>query len=174
VKLLGEDIRFIKSGNVALHKKGAQLAGTPIFYAATVSPFFAFIGFVFYLRRREKMLGDVRGMRTRKARKMAQKRLEESKKLHDAKKKEEFYTSISKALWGYAGDKLGIPPSDLTSDTVKTALEGRGVAPELTAKLLSTIEQCEFARFAPGQDVQMDTMYADSVELISQIEGQIR
>jgi hypothetical protein len=175
VKLLGEDIRFIKSGNNSLRKAGSRLAGSPEFYALTISPFFFFVGFVVYMRRRERILGDVRLVRNRKARKIAQKRLEESKKFLQAKKKEDFYASISKALWGYASDKLGIPVADLTLEHIQSKLEERGIPAELVSTLSSTIEQCDFARFAPASDsTQMETIYADTVNLISSIEEKIR
>ena len=174
VKLLGEDIRFIKSGTASFGKSGSRLAGSPQFYVLTISPFFAFIGFVFYMRKRERLMGDIRLVRNRKARKIAQRRLEESKKFLHAQKKEDFYSSISKALWGYSSDKLGIPAADLTLDNIRAKLQERGVAAELVAKLGSTIEQCDYARFAPSADSsQMDVMYKETVNLISGIEEQI-
>jgi hypothetical protein len=175
VKLLGEDIRFIKSGNSSLRKAGSGIAGSPEFYALTISPFFLFVGFVVYMRRRERILGDVRLVRNRKARKIAQKRLEESKKFLQAKKKEEFYAAISKALWGYASDKLGIPVADLTLEHIELKLQERNIPAELVAQLRSTIEQCDFARFAPASDsLQMEAIYTDTVNLISTIEEKIR
>ncbi|MFI5251811.1 MAG: BatD family protein [Bacteroidota bacterium] len=175
VKLLGEDIRFIKSGNSSIRKSGSRLAGSPEFYVLTISPFFIFFGFVFYMRRREKFLGDVRLVRNRKARKIAQRRLEESKKFLHAQKKEDFYASISKALWGYASDKLGIPAAELTLEHIQLKLQQRGISAELVSKLGTTIEQCDFARFAPSQDSQkMDEIYSETVNLISSIEEQIR
>ncbi len=175
VKLLGEDIRFIKSGQVALHRKGESFAGSPAFFALSVSPLLAFIGFVFYSRRRDRALGDVVRLRNRKAQKMARRRLTEAKKLLHAKKKDEFYTEISRALWGYIGDKLGIPPADLSIDSVRTSLGSRNVPPEAIDKLATTIEKCEFTRFAPGADsIRMDGVYKETIELISTIEDHLR
>jgi len=175
VKLLGEDIRFIKSGNTVLHRQGDRLAGSTIFYAATVTPFLAFIGFLVFMRKRERALGDVRSVRNRRARKVAQKRLEESKKCLQAKKREEFYAAISRSLWGYASDKLNIPASDLTLDNIESGFRDRAVAPEMLEKLRKTVEECEFARFAPSSGIeQMDAMYTETVNLISGIEETIR
>ncbi len=175
VKLLGEDIRFIKSENMSLHRKGEQLVGSPAFYVASVSPIIAFIGFVLYARRREKVLGDVRTLRNRRARKVAQRRLAEAKKFLAARKREEFYTEVSRALWGFVGDKLGLPPAELSLDVVRTTLETRGVFPEVILKFSATIEQCEFARFAPSSEsTQMDSVYSESVVLIATIEEQIK
>ena len=106
---------------------------------------------------------------------MAQQRLSTAKHLLHQKKKEEFYTEISRAMWGYIGDKLGIPPADLSIDAARTTLASHHVSDAAVAKLASTMERCEFARFAPSQDaLAMDTVYKDAVEIISTIEDQLR
>ncbi len=175
IKLIGEDIRFIKSGAAAIGRRGQSFAGSALFFALTAAPIAAFVGFIFYQRRRERILGDVAGLRHRKARKMAQKRLVAAKGFLTEKKKEEFYAEVSRALWGYVGDKLGIPPAELSLETIRGALEGRGAASDVSEALSRTLEQCEFARFAPaGESTGMDTMYQQAVELISHIEGQLR
>jgi hypothetical protein len=175
VKLLGEDIRFIKSEDLSLRRRGETFAGSPVFFALSVSPLFAFVGFIFFAKRRERVLGDVAGLKNRKARKMAQRRLVEAKKFLHHKKKEQFYAEVSRALWGYIGDKLGIPPSDLSVELVKTALASRGVSEEAIAKLSGAIEECEYARFAPASDsLQMGGVYHQAIGIISKIEDQLR
>ncbi|MBI4809974.1 MAG: protein BatD [Ignavibacteriales bacterium] len=175
VKLLGEDIRFIKSETISLRSKGDTFAGSPMFLVLSISPILAFVGFMFYAKRREKLQGNLLLVRNRKARKLAHRRLDEAKKFLDAKKKEEFYTEVSRALWGYIADKLGIPPSDLSIDFVRTTLENRNIPKEVSNKLTSTIEMCEFARFAPVTDaVQLDQVYRETIELISTIEEKLR
>jgi hypothetical protein len=175
VKLLGEDIRFIKSEDLSLRRKGVSFAGSPLFFALSFSSLFGFVGFIFYVKRRERVLGDVAGLKNRKARKMAQKRLQEAKKFLHQKKEQEFYGEVSRALWGYIGDKLGIAPSDLSTEIVRTALEARGIAPEGAGKLIAAIEQCEFARFSPSAGaVQMDGVYHEAIGIISEIEDHLR
>jgi hypothetical protein len=175
VKLLGEDIRFIKSGNVSYNRRGEAFAGSVIFFILSVSPVIAFFGFIFYARRREKFMGNLMLVRNRTARKVARKRLSDAKKFLDTKKKEDFYTEISRALWGYIGDKLGIPPADLSIDLIRNSLESKKLSVGMIAKLVSTIESCEYARFAPTSDsVTMDSVYRETVELISAIEEELR
>lgn len=175
VRMLGEDIRFIKSDEVAFRRTGASFVSSPLFYLLSASPLFAFVGFVVFLRRRQKALGDVAGLRNRKARKVARKRLAEAKKFLDAEKKEEFYAETSRALFGYIADKLSIPPADLSLEAIRRSLAERGVKEELVERVAKTLEQCEFARFAPAVgSVQMDGMYREAADLISSIEDSIR
>jgi hypothetical protein len=175
VKLLGEDIRFIKSGGVTLRRTGEGFSGTAGFYAFASAPVLALLGFMLFTRRRERLMSDTAGLRNRRARKVSLKRLKLAKEFLDQKKKEEFYTEVSRALWGYLSDKLRIPPSDLSIDGVRGILARRSVPEEKTGKVIATIEQCEFARFAPMTDaVEMDTMYEGTVDLISSLEDHLR
>lgn len=175
VKLLGEDIRFIKSGSIPLHRIGERFVGSPAFFAVSVGPFVAFFGFLVYVRRREKVRGNVVMLRNRKARKVALRRLDAARKFLETKKREEFYAEVSRALWGYLSDKLGIPPADLSMEGVTSSLRGRSIPEEVMAKLTSTIERCEFERFSPSTDsAEMDGVYEGAVELLSSIEEQVR
>jgi hypothetical protein len=175
VKLLGQDIRFIKSGTTSFRKKDESFFGSIGFCALLFLPILLFAGFISYIRHYEKITGDIIMLRSRKATKIAKKRLAKAKILLDGKKDEEFYTEISQALWGFAGDRLSIPLSDLSQDSISTALKSRNVNDNSASKFISTLEHCEFARFTPsGSSVQMEKMYNDTIQLISAIEEEVR
>jgi hypothetical protein len=175
VKLLGQDIRFIKSGLTNFRKKNENFFGSTIFFLLLISPFLLFVGFLLLIKHHEKLTGDVVRLKSSKATKVAKKRLSKAKKFLDGKNKEEFYTEISQALWGYASDRLGISLSDLSQESIKTSLNSRNVNDESASKFLSTIEECEFARFTPsGNSLEMGKMYDDTVRLITKIEEEIK
>lgn len=175
VKLLGEDIRFIKSGGVSFHRKGVSFTGSALFYLLIFSPPFVFALFLVALKRRERVLSDVFALRSKKAKKAAQQRLAKAKKLLNEKKQEEFYSEVSRALWGYLSDRFGIPLSELNRENVTSTLQARSVSPETITSIASTMDQCEFARFAPGADsLQMEHIFQSASQLISTIEGQLR
>jgi hypothetical protein len=175
IKLLGQDIRFIKSGTSRFGRKDDVFLGSLEFCILGISPLFLFIGFILYIRHYEKISGDVIKLRSRKATKIAKKRFAKAKTLLDAKKTDQFYTEISQALWGYAGDRLGISLSDLSQNAIKDSLTTRKINEDLINKFLTIIEQCEFARFTPtGGSVEMQKMYTDTVKLIADLEEEIR
>jgi len=175
VKLLGQDIRFIKSGTTSFRKKGESFFGSIGFIILLFLPMLLFVGFISYIRHYEKITGDIIILRSRRATKIAKKRLTKAKILLDQKKDEEFYTEISQVLWGYAGDRLGIPLSDLSQDSIRIALKSRNVNDDSASKFISTLERCEFTRFTPsGGSVQMGKMYNDTIQLISAIEEEVR
>jgi hypothetical protein len=174
VKLLGEDIRFIKSETTTLHRKGESFAGSALFFIMSVIPVLGFIGLIIVMRKREKLYGNTMLVRNRKARKIARRRLQEAHKLLQQKKNEEFYTELSRALYGYMSDKMSIPQADITIDKVCSALRERNIPEEKVERLAKVIEDCEFARFAPSVDTQkMDTMYSEASDLISSLENQL-
>ena len=175
IKLLGEDIRFIKSDNETLARRGDRFIGSGMFFVLSVTPAMAFIGFIVFVRKRENILADSVQWRSRQARKVARKRLAEARNLLGRKEKQAFFAEISRALWGYISDKLAVPPAELSQESVRGALELRGVPSDIIARLAETIQKCEFARFAPASHFsEMKTMYKETSSLISQIEDSLR
>ena len=78
-------------------------------------------------------------------------------------------------MWGYISDKLNIPISRLSKDNIEEKLRNYGVNDVLIKEFLDTLNNCEFARFAPGDDNQaMDKVYSASLEVISKMENSIK
>ena len=114
-------------------------------------------------------------MKTKKANKVAARRMKLAGKLLADGKKNEFYDEVLKALWGYISDKLNIPVSQLSKDSIETRLSDRGVSEELVKEFIGTLNECEFARYAPGDESEaMDKVYNAAVEIISKMENSIK
>jgi hypothetical protein len=120
------------------------------------------------------MNANISLVKNKKASKVAKKRLAEANKYLKNSEKEKLYEELSKALWGYISDKLSIPVSELTKDKAATKLRELKVAEELSDKLLKTIDHCEYARYAPGAEGDMQTTYKDSEDVIVALEGKIK
>ena len=175
LKVLNEDIRFIKQGDVELTKKGEFFYGTTSYWMFYIIPAFIFIVFFVIYRKRIAANSNIAYMRTKKANKVAVKRLKLAGKLLSENKKNEFYDEVLKALWGYISDKLNIPLSRLSKDNVEEELQNYGVKEELIQEFIAALNNCEFARFAPGNDNQaMDKVYTASLEVISKMENSIK
>jgi len=96
-------------------------------------------------------------------------------KLMAAGKQNEFYDEVLRALWGYTSDKLSIPVSRLSKDNIESELKNRGAADDLTQDFLKVLDQCEYARYAPGDPLEaMDKVYTSAVEVISKMEDIIK
>ena len=116
-------------------------------------------------------LANVTAYRGKKANKVATKRLKKAKKLLKMGKANDFYDEVLRALWGYVGDKLAMPVEQLSRQNISEKLSQRGVSEETIAKFIEALDECEFARYAPGDPaVAMDNTYNKAVEAIENIE----
>ena len=174
-KELGKDIRYIKTNNVHLKTKDDYFFGSPLFISGLIFPFLAFIGFIFVRRKNIELNKDVAAVKSRKATKMARKRLSQAEQHLKSNNKELFYIEIFRALYGYISDKLNIPVADLNKEHIAETLRLKEVSEPTIVKLIETINNCEYARYAPSAvSGDLKTIYASTVELITKIEDEIR
>ena len=175
LKVLGEDIRYIKQNEVTFQPKGSFFYGSMSYWLFYIIPALAFILFFIIYRKQAAENANVAKMRTKKANKVAIKRMKLAGKLLSENKKDAFYDEVLKALWGYISDKLNIPVSRLSKDNIEEKLRNHGVSEELIKEFLNALNDCEFARFAPGDENQaMDKVYSSSIEVMSKMENSIK
>ena len=175
LKVLGEDIRYIKQNEVTFQPKGSFFYGSMSYWLFYIIPALAFILFFIIYRKQAAENANVAKMRTKKANKVAIKRMKLAGKLLSENKKDAFYDEVLKALWGYISDKLNIPVSRLSKDNIEEKLRNHGVSEDLIKEFLNALNDCEFARFAPGDENQaMDKVYSSSIEVISKMENSIK
>jgi hypothetical protein len=172
VTILDEDIRYIKPVG-ELYLKNDYFFRTPLFYGLLFAPLILLI--VFYLLRKKHLAArqDEVSQRSRKAGKIAKKLLSEANKQLKAKNKNAFYEALSKALYGYVGGKLNINAAELHLQTVKTALLQRNINEETTQRIISLIQRCEMARFAPSGELNPEADYLEAGKLIGELEKQL-
>lgn len=175
VKVLGQDVRFIKLGDTELLPKGKVFFGTTGYWLGYIIPFVIFVVLVIFFRKQAAENANIAKVKTKKANKVATKRMKLAGKLLAENKKNEFYDEVLKALWGYISDKLSIPVSQLSKDNIEAELMRYGVSDEVTKTFIDALNECEFARYAPGNENEaMDKVYAVSVEAISKMENSIK
>ena len=158
VRLLSQDIRFIKLGESTLAPRGEHLHNSGLFIAMLLLPLACAGGAFVYARQRQAVMLDQAGYRNRRAIKVARKGLTQAEYLLKEKgssgapagnQRLRFYGEISKALWKYLGDKLTIPQSAFSIEGAVAELGTREAPPDLIASLKSLLETCDLARFAP-------------------------
>lgn len=175
LKVLGEDIRFIKLNEVNLTPKGQFFYGSASYWLFYIIPGIAFIIFFIVHRKQAVENRNIAKMRTKKANKVAVKRMKLAGRLLSENKKDAFYDEVLKTLWGYISDKLNIPVSKLSKDNIEEKLTNYGVDDDLIRNFIDALNECEFARFAPGDENQaMDNVYATALEVISKMENSIK
>ncbi len=175
VKFVGKDIRYIKTKGINYSKSGDFFFGTLLYWLSYIIPIVLFAVLFIIYRKQAAENANIALVRTKKANKVASKRLKLAGKLLKENKKEEFYDEVLKAVWGYLSDKLNIPVASLTKDNVETELSGYGVSEELIKQFMDILNTCEFARYAPAQGSQeMDKLYEGTVQAIDKMESTIK
>ena len=175
LKVLGQDIRYIKTGKTNLTPKDDYFFGSMSYYMWYLIPLTLFIAFMAVYRKQAMENANVAKVRTKKANKVATKRMKNAGKLLAEKKNEAFYDEVLKALWGYISDKLSMPVSQLSKDNIEEELQKHQVSDELIKEFINNLNDCEFARYAPGnQDEKMDKIYSSAIDVISKMENSIK
>ena len=175
LKVLGQDIRYIKTGDTRLTQKDDYFYGSTSYWLWYIVPLVLFIAFMVIYRKQAMENANVAKVRTKKANKVATKRMKNAGKLLAEKKSEAFYDEVLKALWGYISDKLSMPVSQLSKDNIEEELQKHQVGDELIKAFIDTLNDCEFARYAPGnQDEKMDKIYSSAIDVISKMENSIK
>ncbi|MBS1625907.1 MAG: protein BatD [Bacteroidetes bacterium] len=174
VAALHSDIRFIKT-KAELVREQKPFFGSVGFFGLVGTPFFAFIGLLFVRRRTEDLAADIVGAKRRRATRLARKRLSTADKHLVKGNKEAFYDEVSRAIWGYLGDKLNIDQSQLSKDNVEGKLLAKNVKADTIAKLKNLIHTCELALYSPvGAGDEMKQNYNAAIELIADLEDEIK
>ena len=175
LKVLGQDIRYIKTGETNLTPKDNYFFGSMSYYMWYLIPLALFIAFMMVYRKQAMENANVAKVRTKKANKVAIKRMKNAGKLLADKNSAAFYDEVLKALWGYISDKLSMPISQLSKDNIEEELQKHQVADELIQEFINNLNECEFARYAPGnQDEKMDKIYSSAIDVISKMENSIK
>jgi hypothetical protein len=174
VKLLGQDIRYIKTSTPRFSRTGESQMISPLFYVFSIIPIFLWVVVFLYVRRREQIEGNLVLMKQIRASKIAQKYLKNAKKLVDEGNKDLFYEETARSLWAFVANKLNIPPAELTKENIKERLLERVPDNELVDKLIDLINLCEEARYSPQfNNVQLQNVYATSVEVLSKLSEKL-
>ena len=149
VEELRTDIRFIQLGSPALVLANRTLFAHPLFWVTLLVPLAAVGGAAGLRRHRDRLHGDVAYARSRRAAKVARKRLAEARKLADGEDVRAFYAEAGHALEGFLADKLNIAAAGMIRDEVRDRLAVLGVATEAAGPCLECLEECDRQRFAP-------------------------
>lgn len=175
VKMLGNDIRFLKQGNIQLRPKGYSFFGSLNFYLLYLGGIAALLALYLFNQKRIQENANIARLKNKKANKVALKRLNEAN-LHLKKgATEKFYESVTRAFWGYLSDKLTIPVAELTRERASSALEQRKASAEVISRFIQILDTCEYARFAPGGgSAKMQELYDEATDVMSQMEKEIK
>ncbi len=169
VKLLGEDIRFIKLGDTELRSVVAPLVLSSTYWLAILA--MVVVAVLAYLIARKRIRDNSNEVlvKGRRANRVAVKRFRIAEKYMREQDRRAFYEEMLRGLWGYLSDRFNIPVADLTRDVVRAELQRRGAMTEAET-IIAVIARCEEAQYSPVATAEMDNIYEEGVEAVSKIE----
>ena len=165
------DILHIKQCGDTPRHYTTPLMLRPAYRYSLLAMVLLFLLITWVYRRNLKLKADVAGRRLSRANRVARKRLRVAHRLiKDSGDK--FYEELSKALYGYFGDKLGMPPSQLIRANISQQLADYGAKPESIDMAIRILDDCEMARFTPEHSQQeRDGLYRDASNVIKDFES---
>lgn len=171
VASLRDDIRYISTGFPSLHAGGDFFILSPLYFVVVVLLLIVFAVAWVMLGRYYALRKDVRRSKSKKANKIAVKRLNVASGYLKQNLSVSFYEELHKAIIGYVADKLSIPFADLDKDNISERLRDKGVGEEDIDVLTGILDECEMARYS-GSSVEgsMDALYDRSLRLLSKLE----
>ena len=171
IKYLGNDIRHINANNNALSITGRTFFMSPAYIIIIIAMILIFITTLVIYKKINKFNKNQALVKNKQATKIAKKRLNNAHNYLVVNNQNSFYEEFSQALWGYISDKLNIVRSQLSMDSVKEIMLSKEVSEEIVNEFVNLLNNCEFARFAPGDPgKKMDELYQKGIELITKAE----
>ncbi|MCY3870000.1 MAG: BatD family protein [Gemmatimonadetes bacterium] len=172
VRALGSDIRYIKPDRKQLADQGLLLYRRSGFWLLQLVPVLGVAGAYAYRRHRVRLEGDVAYARRRRSRSEAQRRLGKAKGLMEAGDSAGFHGEVHRSLSQFVADRTNRAAAGLTADQIGAVLVECGVDAQVIAGVQDVFDQCDQARFAPGQisAEQMQALFAQTEDLIGALE----
>ena len=175
IKQLNSDIHYIKTGETRQRGIDEFFFASTEYWVSLAVLLLGFISLFIIFRQRAIENADIVKQRAGKANKVAAKRLKKAAKLMDGGKQNEVYDEVLRALWGYVGDKLNMPVEQLSRENISQQLESHNVSGETISQFIGALDECEFARYAPGDATgNMNKVYDAAMTAITQIAATMK
>jgi hypothetical protein len=175
IKETENDLRYIKTGDLNLKHKADEFFSSIAHYLFLLIPLIGFIFAVIFKKNQIKINSNLKLVKERKAAKLAKKQLSIAEKHLHLKNKDLFFNEVLNALNNYVGDKFNMSVVDLSKENISDMLLSKQVNEQTIQQLLETLNTCEYAKYAPSSVTgNLNKVYIDTLELISQIEEQIK
>lgn len=170
IKYLGSDILHINTSN-KLNITGVTFYMSTTYIIMLCIMFATFVTTLVIFKRRVQLNKNQVLKRNKQATKTAKKRLNNAYNFLKTNNQNSFYEELSQALWGYISDKLNIVRSQLSMETVKEMMLNKNVSEDIVNEFIELLNNCEFARFAPGDpNKKMEDLYQKGIEIITKSE----
>lgn len=153
----------------------SPMVSSPVYWSLYAMPLLALALVGVYRRREDEQQNNTAQHRLKTANKVAQKRLSLAGQKLQQGDSRGFYDEVSRAIWLYLSDKLGIPLSGLSKQAALAAIASRGVPSTVQQQIEKVLNECELALYAPaGSGQQMQQSFSEAASIITGLERTLR
>ena len=171
VKITGDDFKYLQTTTSFEPVKTTIFFNSILFYILLFLPIISIPVAIFINKKKEERDGDIVGNKKRKADRLAKKYLSEAQK--ELGNKEAFYEALERALHNYLKAKLGIETLDISSEKITFLLQDKKVDNTTIDSFIEVLNDCDFARYTPITNLQMEQEYEKAKEVITQLDRQL-
>ncbi len=168
LEMLGSDIRYIKRGELRGTSGDMLLYSMSFFIVIVILIVLAVVAFIF-IKEQARKRADVLGTKTRRASKVALRRLRGAKKLMESDQRSAFFEEMLSAMWGFVGDRYHIEVAELSKERILREFSRRGVTEDIGREYVLLIEECEMAQYAPVSSIDMRGVYNKALGLFDRV-----
>jgi hypothetical protein len=145
LRLLGQDIRYLKPIGARLDGYPGPLYRRPIGFVALALPLLGLAALLGWRRHRKRLATDVGFRRRRHALQAAQQR---QRAAESAGATAELYRLLELSVVGYVADWFNLTPSSATREQLREHLRRAGAPESVTERLGQFLDECGYYRFA--------------------------
>jgi hypothetical protein len=172
----GSDINYIKLASGPLRDRSKRLYQSAWVWVGLLAPLLFNAGMLVYTSHQARVRQDVKGFRSRRAGRVAEKRLAEAQNCLKNQQYGQFHSILESSIGGYLSDKFNLPQIEITTQQIKRFMDERNLNSHLAEEVASLLEECNFARYAPVQPDRsnLEALYQRAKSAIVRIESEVR
>jgi len=166
------DIRTIHTKTkLATIKQKEAFFKSNLFYLLLLLPMLSIPIGIFLGNKKRERDGDIVGNKRKKANRLAKKYLSDAKK--QLGNKEPFYIALEKALHNFLKAKLQVETSEISKDKITKLLASKNVEVKTINKFIKVLDDCDFARYTPTSNLQMEKEYQNATDIIVELDKEL-
>lgn len=159
----------------SLSKSHAPWIYSFAYWLCYIVPLLLLLGSVIAYRWYVSQHADMAAFNSKRANKLARRRLRKAAVNMKKGDVDGFYDELLIALWGYLGDKLKMPTSELMRDNILMVLDSKGIPSANCDRLVALLDRCEYAKYSPDSGKEdMQNVYNESIDVINSLENSFK
>ncbi|WP_299712321.1 BatD family protein [uncultured Tenacibaculum sp.] len=171
VQTTGNNFRYIQTSTSLEEVQKENFFKSALFYILLLLPLISIPLAIFIGKKKSERDSDIIGNKQRKADRLAKKYLSEASKLLG--QKEAFYEALERALHNYLKAKLRVETSDISREKITELLENKNVDSSTITEFIDVLKRCDFARYTPISNVEMNEEYNKAKQVITSLDKQL-